>query len=185
MSNQTSLFTLVDTKLKEKPYVLLAIDGRCGAGKSSLARLLENKYGAMIFHMDDFFLPYAMKTQGRLAQPGGNSDWERFEQEVLKNLINHCDFTYNAYDCHTRTMHPKQSKTRPLSVIEGAYSLHPELSGYYDIKVFMDVTPDIQQMRILERNGEEMMKRFLDEWIPLENLYIDSLEIKSSCDIIL
>ena len=184
MVDLTALFQLINARLKNKPYVLLAIDGRCAAGKSSLAQILENKYMASVFHMDDFFLPHAQKTPNRLAQPGGNSDWERFEREVLLPLSNHKDFTYNAYNCHTGEMQQVSAKIKPLSIVEGAYSLHPALSRYYDIKVFMDIAPDLQEARILQRNGEEMLKQFITRWIPLENAYIDSLDIKSQCDIV-
>jgi uridine kinase len=185
MRDITALLSLIDSRLAQKPHILLAIDGRSAAGKTSLSRILESRCAAAVFHMDDFFLPNEMKTPARLLQPGGNSDTERFEHEVLRPLANRAKFTYRAFSCHTGELRPVSAQIKPLSVIEGAYSLHPALSGYYDIKVFMDVAPDIQQARILQRNGEETMKRFLTEWIPLENRYIESLNIINQCDIVL
>ena len=60
----------------------VAIDGPCASGKSTLGALLRGVYGANLFHMDDYFLPFARKTPERLAEPGGNVDYERFFAEV-------------------------------------------------------------------------------------------------------
>ena len=51
---------------------LAAIDGRCGSGKSTLAGLAAHRLGCPLFHMDDFFLPPALRTPERYAAPGGN-----------------------------------------------------------------------------------------------------------------
>ena len=40
---------------REKGRVLVAIDGRCAAGKTTLALRLQEKLGCPLFHMDDFF----------------------------------------------------------------------------------------------------------------------------------
>ena len=38
---------------KELP-VILAIDGRCGSGKTTLAGMIAQRYRAEVIHMDDF-----------------------------------------------------------------------------------------------------------------------------------
>ena len=48
---------------------LAAIDGRCGSGKSTLAGLAAHRLGCPLFHMDDFFLPPALRTPERYAAP--------------------------------------------------------------------------------------------------------------------
>lgn len=64
-------------QLPKKPRLLITIDGPCGSGKSTLADALSAALNAPIIHMDDFFLPHALKTPQRLAIPGGNVDLER------------------------------------------------------------------------------------------------------------
>ena len=51
---------------------VIALDGRAAAGKSTLAAALAETLQAAVSHMDDFFLPLALRTPQRLAQPGGN-----------------------------------------------------------------------------------------------------------------
>ena len=76
-------------------------------------------------------------------------------------------------------MQPKQ-----LNIIEGSYSLHPTLSDSYDLKVFLTIDSELQSKRILNRNGPEKHKRFISEWIPLENHYFNELNIQAQCDLV-
>ena len=63
---------------------LLAIDGRCASGKSTLAARIGAVYGCPVFHMDDYFLPAELRTAERFAEPGGNVHRERVEEEILR-----------------------------------------------------------------------------------------------------
>lgn len=69
--------------LDRQERVLVAIDGRCGAGKTTLAARLQAELPCRVFHMDDFFLQPYQRTPERLQAPGENVDHERFLQEVL------------------------------------------------------------------------------------------------------
>ena len=44
--------------------------------------------------------------------------------------------------------------------------MHPALIGHYHLKIFMTVAKDIQLERIRRRSGEELLERFITEWIP-------------------
>ena len=76
------LVQAIRARLTDAP-VLVALDGRCGAGKTTLARRLQTELGCRVFHMDDFFLRPEQRTAERLARPGENVDHERFLAEVL------------------------------------------------------------------------------------------------------
>ena len=67
--------------------LLIAIDGKCGSGKTTLGFYLKRQFDANLFHMDDFFLQDSQRTEERLAETGGNVDYERFREEVLKSLL--------------------------------------------------------------------------------------------------
>ena len=179
------LFSRIDQLLAEKPHVITAIDGNSASGKTTLAALLAEVYDCNVFHMDDFFLRPNQRTEARLTEPGGNVDYERFRSEVVDNLINGNTITYQPYDCQTQTLRESiTTAPRSLTVIEGAYSLHPTLSEAFDIKVLVTTSPEVQAERILARNGAEMQKRFLKEWIPMENRYLKHFNIPKQCDLI-
>ncbi len=178
------LLTALDALMDIKP-VILAIDGPCGGGKSTLAERLQARYqGAAVFHMDDFFLQPAMRSPERLSEPGGNVGRERFLAEVLLPLQGGNAFTYQKYDCQSGLLSPIQAQRARLNIVEGSYSLHPDLRPYYDLSVFLDVAPDVQAKRILMRSGERLAERFFKEWIPLENAYFEAFAVREAADIL-
>lgn len=179
------IFLRIDSLAKSKDTVLVAIDGKSGAGKTTLSSLISSVYDCNVFHMDDFFLRPEQKTQERLNEPGGNVDYERFKEEVLAGLKSKKSFRYRKYDCKTSSLGDWiDVAPKKINIIEGSYSLHPTMIDNYDLKVFLYVSNYIQQLRILERNGIKMLKRFIDEWIPLEIKYFDALKIKEQCDLV-
>ena len=40
----------------ERKRIMVALDGRCASGKSTLGFYLQDLFDANLFHMDDFFL---------------------------------------------------------------------------------------------------------------------------------
>ncbi len=169
----------------EKDTLIVAIDGPCASGKSSLAAFLNDNFVCNIFHTDDYFLPPQMKTAERLAEAGGNFDRERFEQEILKAIRLNQNFTFNIYDCHALSCFESGKVfCKRLNIVEGVYCMHPDLEKYYDYKIFLEVAEDKKHSRILSRSNESMLERFKNEWIPLENRYFDTFKIKDKCDIV-
>ena len=161
----------IDGLLEKKGFVMVAIDGPCTAGKTTLAACLAEIYDCNVFHMDDFFLRPEQRTPPRFAEVGGNVDYERFAQEVLQPLKAGVAFSYRPFDCKTFTLaEPICVIPKKLNIIEGTYSQHPYFDDPYDWKVMLHVTPEIQRERILQRPAH-LHKRFFEEWIPMENSY--------------
>ena len=167
----------IDTLLEEKNFVLVAIDGKCTSGKTTLASKLAEIYDCNVFHMDDFFLRPEQRTPERFAEVGGNVDYERFQEEVLLPLKSGKAFSYRPFDCSTFTLAaPVAVAPKRLNIIEGPYSHHPYFGNPYDLKILLTVDEETQQQRILERPSF-LHKRFFEEWIPMENRYFDGFAI--------
>lgn len=173
-----TLFAAVDEHLRHKGRAVLAIDGMCGAGKSTLADLLASVYRCSIIHMDDFFLPPVLRTQTRLEEPGGNVHYERFAQEVIPGLKSGEAFSHRVFDCSVMDYRGKADITpHPVTIVEGSYSLRPEFRDAYDITVFLSVKQEKQALRIIRRNGEQAYPAFRDRWIPMENRYFAAYDV--------
>lgn len=71
--------------------LIVAIDGRCGSGKTTLGEYLEQVFDCNLFRMDDFFLRMEQRTPQRLKETGGNVDYERFEETVIKTDLSEAD----------------------------------------------------------------------------------------------
>lgn len=166
------------------PYVI-AIDGMSGSGKSTFAELLKKTFpDSLLFHMDDYFLQPHQRTEERLCEIGGNVDYERFKEEIIEHLRDENGVSYRKYDCCTQTLGEELFvSNKPLVIIEGSYSHHPYFGDAYNLRVFLDISPEEQKKRILLRNGEFMLKRFVSEWIPKENAYFEKFNIKNAAAI--
>lgn len=98
----------VDSKLK-----VIAIDGRCASGKTTLAQ--------------------------RLEEPGGNIHYERLKEEVLPALKKPNAFYYNRFDCGKMCMEEKCAVSAGvIRIVEGVYSCHPYFE-FYKIREKADV----------------------------------------------
>lgn len=179
------LFAEIDKRLANEKTVV-AIEGGSASGKSTLSKILENLCGCTVFHMDDFFLQSDQRTSERYAEVGGNIDWERFLSEVLRPLSKGEIINFRKFDCSSMALRENEIVIpEKIVIVEGAYSMHPQLEKYYDFSVFLDISPELQRKRILHRNSTQMAQRFFSEWIPLERVYFEKTNVKNRCDMII
>ena len=173
----------IDWLLERKSHLVVAIDGNCAAGKTTLAAQLIEKYDCNLFPVDAFFLRPEQRTEERFAEVGGNVDYERFYDEVLQPLASGDPFSYRPYDCQTGTLASPVSITpKKLTIIEGSYSHHPYFGDPYDLKIFLTVSPEVQRQRILERPAF-LHDRFFTQWIPMEKAYFEKFSIAEKSDL--
>lgn len=176
----------INKQLEEKGSVVLVIEGPCGAGKSTLAKELAEEFSARVFHADDYFLRPEQRTPERLSEIGGNFDRERFAVEVARPAKMRQDAICRNYSCSTGTLSDEfRVEFASVTVIEGSYCMHPELGAYYDMAVFLTISPDEQSRRIMQRNGPVMHKRFMEEWIPMENRYFEAMQVPQRCGFVI
>lgn len=180
--------------------IFIIIDGMSGGGKTYLGKHLQHIFNSSLFSMDDFFLQKNQRTAERLDEAGGNIDYKRFGREVLEKLIDASSyfsltstFTYQKFNCSTMELGELiNAYVEKINIIEGSYSLHPYFKPYYEklekngivIKTAVRISSEEQRKRILHRNGELMLNRFINEWIPMENKYFKAYDIYNSCDFV-
>ena len=183
----TMIITRIDSLLKKKNDVIIAIDGKCGAGKTTLGQYLRENYDASLFHMDDFFLQKRQRTEKRYQTPGGNIDYERFYDTVIKPLLKGHEVHYQKFDCQKMELDDDIEiiPYHHINIIEGTYSMHPYFHHYYDLSIVMNIPDEKQESRILKREGPKQLEMFKNKWIPLEKLYFNHLDIFSQADILL
>ena len=182
---QTEIILKIEECMKEKKQCFIAIEGRAAAGKTTLAHALKVYFDGAIIHMDDFFLPSALRTKERYAMPGGNIHYERFNEEVGKQLTLGNAFKYQKFNCEKMQLDCWQEvQNKKIIIIEGAYATHPKIQVTYDLKFFLDINQEEQKRRILYRNGEKALEQFLKKWIPLEEMYFESYQVMVHCQCI-
>lgn len=119
--------------------ILVALDGRCGSGKTTLAvQLAEAFPDSITVHTDDYYLPPADRVPEWDTIPCANMDLARLRAEVLEPARAGQPFLYKAYSCREGAyLPPVACAPARLVLIEGSYSHHPSLAACYDLRVFV------------------------------------------------
>lgn len=177
---------LIKERLNSSAKALtVAIDGRCASGKTTFAALIKQFSDCNVIHLDDFFLQPEQRTSRRLDTPGGNFDKERFIDEVITGINSGSGFTYHRFDCSTMKLGEEiHVKPKPLTIIEGSYSCHPDISRNWDMKFFVTTDKITQKERIEKRNPDKA-ETFFSKWIPLEEKYFEHFRIEENSDYII
>ena len=163
----------------KKDHITIAIDGRCASGKSELANILSNVFDLEIVHMDDFYLPKNQRKEDWFEAIAGNMNLEYFKKHVLGDKLD-----YQKFDCQTQSYYDPIIKDKPkILLIEGTYSLHPQLIDHYDLKIFLKCSKDKQILRLLQREID--IENFTKIWIKKETDYFEQLKIIDQCDLVI
>ena len=183
MISLTEAAALIEGRLQKTERLVVALDGMSCSGKTTFARDLAQRFSGSVVHMDDFFLPRDRFTVEMEALPGGNMDRDRFKGEVLEPLSRGGDFAYRAFSCQRQSLLPDPVPViGRLVIVEGAYALLPDWGEYWDLALFLQVSMEEQQGRLLLRNGARGMVPFLTRWIPREESYFSACRVKDRCD---
>jgi uridine kinase len=142
----------------ERDRVVIAIDGRGGAGKSSLARALTQRLpkSAHIEH-DWFHFP---KDQTTAEQ---RFDHTRLIAQVISPFRSGGrDLQFLRYNWGYLAGIPDGFHEAPISIsdvdiliIEGCETLHRSLAPHFDLRVWVDTPPAVSLERGMKRDIEE------------------------------
>jgi uridine kinase len=124
---------------------VLAIDGRSGAGKSSLAAAVSGELSAPVVALEDFY--------------GG---WDGLEHgidllvsEVLEPLAAGRPASVPRYDWDRRVwLEPTRLEVPELLVVEGVGAGARSPAAFESLVVWLEAAPSVRKKRALERDGE-------------------------------
>ena len=181
------LISLLAAALAQQPTkpLVLALDGRCGSGKTTLADGLARQFPAsIVLHTDDFYLPPAQRVRGWEKTPCANMDLTRLRDEALRPAYAGQPVAYRAYSCRQGAyLPPAQLPAQPLVILEGSYSHHPLLRPYETLRVFVTCTKAEQTRRLQAREGARYAD-FAARWVPLEEGYFAQYHIAETADFV-
>jgi uridine kinase len=170
---------------KGMDILFVAIDGRSSSGKTTLANQINQLIDCNVIHVDDYFMSKDQIDE-KSKEHAKNIDFNRMINEVINPIRNKQNFSIQPFLCDIQKLGNKEvASFKKINIIEGAYSMHPILYNIYRYKIFLNVSPFQQKMRVLKRNGIKKLKVYIKKWIPLENRYFNELNIIDKADVVI
>ena len=177
-------------KMERHGVLIVALDGNSGAGKTTIARQIEERIAAVNVSCDDFFVGgsnefwSSKSTQQKIDSP---IDWRRIRNEVLEPLRNgepawwH-PFNWNSFQGLSATVITAEPK--PVVILDGAFSSRAELQDCLDLTVLVRVPKELRVARIVKREGAEYSDDWHATWQEAMDYYFDRMRPPESFDLI-
>lgn len=175
----------IEALCEKQARVCVAVEGRCGAGKTLFAETCAELFDCNVVHIDDFYLPPGQRRPDWQSVPGGNMDFERFNREVARSIESGSEIAFRPYVCPRGDYGERVSlPIKPLTIVEGSYCRHPEVDLSYDLRIYFTCSPETQLDRLREREGA-YLPAFQALWIPAEERYNALCGIEETSDYII
>ena len=177
--------------------ILVAIDGRSGAGKSTVAAILAAATHATVVPSDDFFAAEITSAQWE-ARSGPERardaiDWRRLREEALEPLLAGRSVTWHPFDFAagarpdgTYAISPELMRREPAPVIilDGAYSTRPELADLTALTILVEVPPAVRLKRLAGREAPDFLASWHARWDVAEDFYFAHVRPPSAFDLV-
>lgn len=178
--------------------IVVVIDGGSGAGKSSLAAMIQNQMEAALIPLDDFYAAHIPDHQWEAFSPEERLkhvfDWVRLRRHAIEPLLRGETARWQAFDFEagprpdgTYPMQDefKQQDPADLILIEGAYSASPPLDDLVDLAILVDVPLEVRHARLAAREDQDFLIRWHTLWDPVEDVYFNQVRPKDTFDIVI
>jgi uridine kinase len=141
---------------------LVCIDGRSGAGKTTLAVRLAAALGdVQIVQLDDLY-------EGWSGLPGV---WDRLDAWVLQPLRGNFPGRYRRYDWAAGSYAEWHDvPVRPALVVEGVGSAARGIDQVATLKIWVEAPLSVRYQRGMDRDGESF-RPYWDDWAAAEDVH--------------
>jgi phosphoribulokinase len=175
--------------------VVVGVDGPSGAGKSTLARAIAIELGSRlaVIEGDDFYADIDWAVRARFAPAESysrNFDWQRLHDQVLAPARDgHSSLRYQRYDWDNQLMGDWVEITTPaVLIVEGIYTLRPELRDLMDVRIWVDAGRDVRIARqharheAYDRDIAARQNAMMKLWEAAEIHYLETYEPRTAAD---
>ena len=186
--NPTKIGAILHQRIAPGGPFIIGIDGAGGAGKSVLAdqvagELMSRAHAVALIKMDDFYQPNSAPNRGS-STIGAGFDWRRLEKQVLKPAKSNQPIQYQRYDWTTDSLEEWHEASARVVIVEGIYSTRIELEEFYDFTIWVECPRRIRLARGVQRDGESVRDRWLNEWMPEEDRYVAEHSPQTRADLV-
>lgn len=181
----------VSPLLAAKTPRVIALDGRSGVGKSTIAAEIGRVTNAVVIDQDDFYAGderFNWRSMSAAAKADACIDWRRVRKDVLEPLLNGNSASWHPFNWDTmQGLSPTAIHADPadLIVIDGAYSARPALTDLLDLSVLVTLDDVERRERIRRREGPDWDDTWFRIWDESEDWYFSSIRPPESFDLVL
>lgn len=181
-----STVSLIRSAAKDGWPVLVGIDGRSGAGKSTFAAALAEAISGQIVEGDAFFaggVNLRHDTPEQLADICIDRPKLRSVLETLRGgaTATFREFDWDAFD-GSLSKEPTTVQPGQIMIIEGVYSCHPDLVDLLGVKIKLRIPEKLRERRLIEREG--VIGPWERQWHRAEEWYFSHLAVNSHFDLV-
>ena len=170
---------------------VVALDGRSGTGKSTLAEWMAGQLGGIRIDQDDFYAGGELNDWQRLTpweKADRVIDWRRVRDEVLLPLRQGRAASWRPFDWDTMTGLASETIIAPpsrLVVLDGAYSARPELADLIDLSILVTLDDAVRRERLRQREGEDLVSGWHAVWDEAEDYYFGIVRPPEAFDLVI
>ncbi len=189
------IIIIIQELLQRSLRFIIAIDGRGGAGKSTFAKALKQEFSDIKIVEYDWFY------QANSGNDLNKYDSERLYQQIISPYLNgeqilkfgkyNWGFLAEQEQEDLLTKHELILEEQSILLIEGCMTLHPHLSKFYDLKIWIDTSSEESFQRGVRRDIEEYhllpetVKANWHHWSVSEQNALKSFDRKSLADFVI
>ena len=165
---------------------MVAIDGPSGAGKSTLARTLQGLLpGSQVVDLEHFYTDVGVDPPDGLSPEEcyeQHVDWRALDVHVLRPLRRGEPSRYRLYDWVAgKRLDWVDVRSEGIVLVDGVYSMRPELIDAYDLAVYVDTEPQRRAARLAKRPDNPT---WAERWAIGFDWYIDHMRVKERADVV-
>jgi len=176
------LVVLIEARRSPRPFVV-AIAGRGGAGKSTLAHQLAVRLpDSAVVPLDDFLLKEAILA----PRVEDHYDLARVEREVLIGFTQGLPFNYRRLDWMSGSLVPIDGIIdSTLILLEGVCAFEPPLDAYVDLRVWVETPVELATQRGRARDAGTENESHWGVWQIQDTEFLDRAKPHVRADVIM
>ena len=182
-----------------QPAMILGIDGLGGAGKTTVAREIQQQVvGSVLLHIDDFIHPRHVRYDNEI-EPWEAYYWKQWRYDYLVDSILQpmksglpIDKYIQIYNKEKDVYEETRFTISPgnLLIVEGVFLQREELREYFDQIIYVHAEKETRLQRVLTRdsyigNRDAIVKKYEERYFPAEERYVADCHPKKHADLVI
>lgn len=177
--------------------LVIALDGRSGVGKSTIASQLAAVLQGTIIPTDDFFAAELTSADWDARSPIERArdaiDWLRLRRLVIEPLRAGEPAIWYPFDfaagehadgSYAMASEPVRRDPARIIILDGAYSSRPELANLVDCAILVEAPAATRRERLALREAADFLEAWHLRWDAAEDYFFTEVRPRESFDVV-